>query len=159
MQIKFKKLTPEAVIPQRANPTDAGLDLVATSMEVKKRDEWHTDGSPRAEENCEASYIEYGTGLAVEIPEGYVGMLFPRSSITKKEKMLKNSVGVIDSGYRGEIKARFMVLDHGVEAYNYSVGDKIAQLLIVPIALPEPVEADELSDTSRGEGGFGSTGN
>jgi len=153
MEIKFKKLVPEAVIPQRANPTDAGLDLVATSQKTEMcKDE---DG---AEYTREVSYKEYGTGLAVEIPEGFVGLLFPRSSVTNKQMMLKNSVGVIDSGYRGEIRARFMCGDEKDKHYHYSVGDKVAQLLIVPIALPNPVEVEELSDTSRGEGGFGSTG-
>jgi len=153
MEIKFKKLVPEAVIPQRANPTDAGLDLVATSQKAEMCK--NEDGT---EHSREVSFIEYGTGLAVEIPEGFVGLLFPRSSVTNKQMMLKNSVGVIDSGYRGEIRARFMCADKEEKHYHYSVGDKVAQLLIVPIALPYPVEAEELSDTSRGEGGFGSTG-
>ncbi len=153
MEIKFKKLVPEAVIPQRANPTDAGLDLIATSQKAEMCK--NEDGT---EHSREVSFKEYGTGLAVEIPEGYVGLLFPRSSVTNKQMMLKNSVGVIDSGYRGEIRARFICADKEEQHNHYSVGDKVAQLLIVPIALPHPIEAEELSDTSRGEGGFGSTG-
>lgn len=141
MEIKFKKLAENAIVPKRANLTDAGLDLVATSK--TKKDEL---------------FIEYGTGLAAEIPEGFVGLLFPRSSVTNMNLMLKNSVGVIDSGYRGEIKARFLFCDTDSEETHYRVGDKVAQLLILPIVLPNPVEVSELSDTERGDGGFGSSG-
>jgi dUTP pyrophosphatase len=139
MEIIVKRLLPEAVMPKRANKTDAGVDLVATSKRI--------EGD---------LFIEYGTGIAVEIPKGYVGLLFPRSSVTNKQMMLKNSVGVIDSEYRGEIKARFMFRDENEE--HYSVGERVAQLLIVPIALPDFIESEVLNESDRGEGGFGSTG-
>lgn len=140
MKVKFKKLVQEAVIPSYAKPGDAGLDLVATS---KLYDE-------------EKEKLVFGTGLAVEIPDGHVGLLFPRSSIVKTLLSLANSVGVIDSGYRGEIKIMF---DPGHRPKkNYEVGDRIAQLIIMPFPCIEPVQSDELSDSSRGAGGFGSTG-
>jgi dUTP pyrophosphatase len=143
MKVKIKKVSSNAIIPSYANEGDAGLDLTATSI-LKI-----------------SNYLEYGTGLSIEIPEGYVGLIFPRSSISKTQLILANSVGVIDSGYRGEIKIRFK---HASNDYNnellhiYKVGDKVAQLIILPVPYITFVEAEELSDTSRGEGGFGSTG-
>jgi len=99
--------------------------------------------------------IEYGTGIAVEIPPGHVGLIFPRSSIFHTGLILTNSVGVIDSGYRGEIKAVFKAPGH----YDiYRIGERIGQLVIVPIPDVEYEEADELSETERGTGGYGSTG-
>lgn len=140
MKVKFKKLSPEAVVPSYAKPGDAGMDLVATSKEY----------------DSEKEKLVFGTGLAVEIPDGHVGLLFPRSSIVKTLLTLANSVGVIDSGYRGEIK---VVFDPGHRPKkNYEVGDRIAQLIIMPFPRVEPVEAFDLSDTDRGSGGFGSTG-
>lgn len=140
MKVRFKKVVPEAIIPSYAKSGDAGLDLTATS---KVWDE-------------EKQKIVMGTGLAVEIPEGYVGLIFPRSSIVKTFLTLANSVGVIDSGYRGEIKFFF---DSGHRpAKNYEIGDRIGQLVIMPYPLIAPEEAEELSDTERGIGGFGSSG-
>ena len=139
MQVKIKKLSPEAVIPTYAKVGDAGMDLVATSMKF--------DGTQ----------ITYGTGLAMEIPEGFVGLIFPRSSIRKYELILSNSVGVIDSGYRGEIQATFKK-ENGLDSLAYKIGDKIAQIMIIPYPPIEFDVVDELSDTERGEGGFGSTG-
>ncbi|CAB4143288.1 Dut dUTPase [uncultured Caudovirales phage] len=141
MQIKIKKLHNNAVIPKYAKAGDAGLDLVATEII-----------------NDEAFQITYGTGLAMEIPEGYVGLIFPRSSIRKYELSLTNCVGVIDSGYRGEIQATFRK-EGGLPSIRYEVGDKIAQIIIVPYPTIEFVETDELSQTERGAGGFGSSGN
>lgn len=141
LKVKIKKLVKEAVIPAYSKPGDAGLDLVATSIKVEDHNKY--------------GYFEYGTGLAVEIPQGYVGLIFPRSSISNTGMMLTNSVGVIDSGYRGEIKARFKYIS-GTPSYN--VGDKIAQLIIIPYPSVEFEEVEELSNTDRGEGGFGSTG-
>lgn len=140
MKVRFKKLSEKAVTPQYAKPGDAGMDMVATSM-VKGE-----------------VYYEYGTEIAVEIPEGYVGLLFPRSSISKTKQILANHVGVVDSGYRGEIKFRFKKLswDNG-EIYN--VGDKIGQLIIIPYPTIELEEVSELSETYRGDSGFGSSGN
>lgn len=140
MQLRFKKLSQDAVIPQRAREGDAGLDLVATSRTFNRR------------------YVEYGTGLAVEIPYGHVGLIFPRSSISNYDVSLANSVGVIDAGYRGEIKFRMKVWGAVDSARLYQVGDKIGQLVILPILTPTPIEADELSDSERGVGGYGSTG-
>lgn len=139
MNVKIKKLSPNAVIPVYAKQGDAGLDLVAI------REEW----------NDENTMVTYDTGLAIEIPEGHVGLLFPRSSVSKTELTLANSVGVIDSGYRGPIMFKFRYLDEGMV---YDVGDKIGQILIVPYPQITFEEVDELSSTDRGEGGFGSTG-
>jgi dUTP pyrophosphatase len=141
MKVQFKKLVPEAVKPKFGKPGDAGADLVATSMDVTSRKE-HMQ-------------VVYGTGLAVEIPEGMVGLVFPRSSIRNYEMVLTNSVGVIDSGYRGEIMATFYA---DPEQNIYQVGDRIAQLVIVPVPLIQYTEVEELSETDRGTGGHGSTG-
>lgn len=145
MRIKIKKLQKEAVIPAYANPTDAGMDLTATSVV------WGED------------YIQYGTGLAVEIPEGYVGLLFPRSSISKLDLTLANSVGVIDSGYRGEIQLRFKT--HNTDFFSskkrtkrYAVGDRVGQLIVIPHPKIVWEVEDELAESERGTGGFGSTG-
>ena len=140
MQIKIKKLHNNAVIPQYAKAGDAGMDLVATEV---------TDGYGFS--------VTYGTGLAMEIPEGYVGLVFPRSSIRKYDISLTNCVGVIDSGYRGEIQATFRK-EAGIPSKRYEVGDKIAQMIILPYPAIEFMEVEELSNTERGTGGFGSTG-
>jgi dUTP pyrophosphatase len=107
-------------------------------------------------------FIEFGTGISVEIPEGYVGLLFARSSISKTVHILANHVGVIDSGYRGEIKLRFknpVLSFRNQEIFpQYNVGDKIGQLVIIPYPQIELVEVEELSTSERMEGGFGSTG-
>jgi dUTP pyrophosphatase len=139
MKIKIKKLHPDAVIGGYAKPGDAGIDIVAVS------EQWNEDNS----------MVTYGTGLAIEIPEGYVGLLFPRSSVSKTTLNLANSVGVIDSGYRGEIMFKFRYLEEGDV---YDVGDRVGQLLILPYPQVEFEEVEELSSTERGEGGFGSTG-
>jgi len=138
MKIQFKKLNELAVTPAYSRVGDAALDLVATSQSV------------------EFQYIEYGTSIAVEIPKGYVGLLFPRSSITNKGIFLGNSVGVIDSNFRGEIKFRFYPNDVYYEIYN--VGDRIGQLIIMPYPTIELEEVKELSSTNRGEQGYGSSG-
>lgn len=130
---------PEAVLPQRARQGDAGVDLVA----IEYRRDYDLDMDI------------YSTGISVEIPEGHVGLLFPRSSVFRKDQMLANSVGVIDAGYRGEIK--FMFRPTG-GTRRYQVGERVGQLVIVPILLLDVEEVDQLSDSERGEGGFGSTG-
>ena len=137
MKVRIKKLNPNAVIPTYAKDGDAGMDVVATRIINERLDS-----------------ITYGTDIALEIPEGFVGLIFPRSSIRKTDLILSNSVGVIDSGYRGEIQATFK--RSGV--YAYAVGDRICQIMIIPHPPIEFEEADELSDTERGDGGFGSTG-
>lgn len=140
MKVKIKKLLSFVKIPEYAKEGDAGMDLRTTGISEQ------TD-----------KYIEYGTGLCIEIPEGYVGLVFPRSSISKTDLILANSVGVIDSGYRGEIKARFKITsDEDVEIYEF--GDKIAQLLIIPYPQIQFEVVEELSFTERSEGGFGSSG-
>lgn len=144
MQLKFKKLSEKAVLPVRAHKTDAGMDLTATSITTQINE-------------CGQLMLVYHTDLAVEIPEGYVGLLFPRSSVYKKSLAQTNSVGVIDAGYRGEIMAVFKTTTDVVPAV-YKEGERFAQLVIVPIPEIEIVEADELSESDRGENGYGSTG-
>ena len=140
MQVKIKKLNPNAVIPTYAKSGDAGMDLVATKIISNTTFD-----------------VTYGTDLAMEIPKGFVGLIFPRSSIRKYELILSNSVGVIDSGYRGELQATFKKTN-GLDSLAYKVGDRIAQIMIIPHPPIEFHAVDELSDTERGEGGFGSTG-
>jgi dUTP pyrophosphatase len=143
MQVRIKKLSPEAVIPTYAKVGDAGMDMVATKIINETLDS-----------------ITYGTDIAMEIPEGFVGLVFPRSSIRKTHLHLSNSVGVIDSGYRGEIQATFKKIQ-GVSnnaLNNYKVGDRIFQIMIIPHPPIEFKEVEELTNTERGEGGFGSTG-
>jgi dUTP pyrophosphatase len=143
MKVNIKKIHPNAVIPSYAKSGDAGMDLVATSIIGE------TLGS-----------ITYGLGIALEIPEGFVGLVFPRSSIRKTNLQLSNSVGVIDSGYRGELQATFNKVQgiDNVERENYKVGDRVCQIIIIPFPPIEFNEVNELSNTERGEGGFGSTG-
>lgn len=153
MKVKIKKLNPDAVVPQYAKTGDAGMDLMATSI---------ISDTP--------TQVTYGTGLAIEIPEGFVGLVFPRSSIRKTTLALSNSVGVIDSGYRGEIQATFNKLSGSEQFYDevkattglsntlYSVGDRVCQIMIIPHPEIEFEEVNELNNTERGEGGFGSTG-
>lgn len=145
--IEFKILDDRASLPVRAHPTDAGLDLAA----------------------LEAVDLRFNlrklvrTGLSVRIPSGYVGLLVPRSSLSKKGVMLTNSCGIIDADYRGELLVSLInnfsapMTDARIEA-----GERIAQLLIVPIALPEPFvytgSDEDWNNTQRGAGGFGSTG-
>lgn len=139
MDVKIKKLNENAVIPKYAHDTDAGLDLVAINKE------YDTYGN-----------VQYDTGLAMEIPEGYVGLLFPRSSVYKQNLSLCNCVGVIDSGYRGSIKFNFRLV--GKYFSNvYNVGDKTGQIIIMPYPKINFVEVEELSDSDRGKNGFGST--
>ncbi|MGN1386433.1 MAG: dUTP diphosphatase [Bacillus sp. (in: firmicutes)] len=140
MKIKFKKISPSAVVPTKAHKSDAGFDLTCTRYEV-------TDGE----------LFTYHTDIAVEIPEGHVGLLFPRSSIYKQDLFLTNAVGVCDSCYRGEIMFKFKSTEYECNHF-YEVGDRIGQLVIMPYPEVEFVEADELSDSDRGTGGYGSSG-
>jgi dUTP pyrophosphatase len=153
MKVRIKKLSELAVIPSYAKDGDAGMDVIATSI---------ISDTP--------TQITYGLGIALEIPYGFVGLVFPRSSIRKTGLQLSNSVGVIDSGYRGELQATFNKLFGGEAMYDemkvkeiqpndfYKVGDRVAQIMIIPHPPIEFEEANELSDTERGAGGFGSTG-
>lgn len=140
MVVKFKKLVEEAVTPKYSKPGDAGMDLTATGMG------WDEKGN-----------VVYHTGLAIEIPQGYVGLLFPRSSNSKKDLFMTNHVGVIDSGYRGEIMFKFR-RTVSFRADIYEIGDRIGQLIIIPYPEIQFEEVEELSNTERGSGGYGSTG-
>lgn len=140
MKIKVKKINENAVIPKYSKPGDAGLDLTAVSIVSDT-----------------TSQVIYDTGLAIEIPEEHVGLIFPRSSICNYELELSNSVGVVDSGYRGTIRFVFNKTN-GIDSLKYKVGDRIGQLLILPYPEIELVEVDELNDSERGHKGFGSTG-
>jgi len=152
VKVSIKKLSPDAVIPTYSKDGDAGMDLTAVSKEI-------TD-----------DYISYKTGLSFEIPKGYVGLLFPRSSNSKKDLLLTNSVGVIDSGYRGEVELRFKpIFNNKLENIptlsnklqnisTYNVGDRVGQIMILPYPKIQFVETDKLSESERGDGGFGSSG-
>lgn len=140
--MRIAKLQEGAKLPTRAHPGDAGLDLYA----------------------CEAAHIgpgerwSVGTGVAVEIPDGHAGLVLPRSGIARDHGIsLVNSPGLIDAGYRGELRVLLLNNDPA-ETFRVAAGDRIAQLVIAPIALAEPVEAPELAESSRGDGGFGSSG-
>ena len=153
MEVKIKKLVKNAVIPTYAKLGDAGMDLTAVSCTED------SDGN-----------IVYGTGLAFEIPEGYVGLIFPRSSNAKHDLLLSNSVGVIDSGYRGEVILKFKphwskatMYDPNIylgrkDEKDYKVGERVGQIMIIPYPHIDFVVSDELSKTERGDGGFGHTG-
>lgn len=152
MEVNFKKLHEDAVLPYYAHKGDAGLDMTATSDPIKVGIE---DGG-----SGDYWCLEYKTGVAAEIPEGYVGLLFPRSSISKKDLIMANSVGVIDSTYRGEITFRFKEIGDWIEEDGYyKKGDRIGQLIIIPYPEIEPKWNEELSNTVRGKGGYGSSGN
>lgn len=145
MKLKVKKLHKDAVLPSYSKVGDAGMDLTAV------------------ERTQTAGYTEYRTGLSFEIPEGYVGLLFPRSSISNKDLSLANAVGVLDSGYRGEVSFRFkrtnVQVGCGDRLYNdYAIGDRIGQLLVIPYPKIELEMVDELSGSERGAGSYGSSG-
>jgi dUTP pyrophosphatase len=153
MKVKIQKISPLAKIPTYAKDGDAGMDVIATSI---------ISDTP--------TQITYGLGIALEIPKGFVGLVFPRSSIRKTGLQLSNSVGVIDSGYRGELQATFNKLFGGEGMYDemkvnqmqpndyYKVGDRVAQIMIIPFPPIEFEQVTQLSETERGDGGFGSTG-
>ena len=137
MKVRFKKINKNAIAPFQKHATDAGWDLSVLEYSIK------------------GDTVSYDSGLAVEIPVGYVGLLFPRSSIANTALFMSNSVGVIDSDYRGTIKAKFNLLDNDGDIYDY--GDRFCQLIIMPFPQIEWELSDELSDTERGVGGYGST--
>ena len=171
LRVKIKRLHKDAVIPQYSKEGDAGLDLTAV-------DKYYDVNG------C----VVYKTGIAVEIPEGYVGLIYPRSSVSRVDLFVVNSVGVIDSGFRGEVTVKFKpipffevdddtefdkdkfkdvthtilpnhkVEEVYVEAYEYHIGERIAQLIIMPYPKVQFEEVEELTQTERGDGGFGSTG-
>lgn len=144
MKIRFKRLDSTAAAPRRGTDGAAGYDLTANKVTIDVVDK---------------STVIYTchSGLAVEIPKGHVGLLFPRSSVFKTKMQMSNGVGVIDSDYRGEVKAKFyLVGSDGGDAYE--AGERFAQLVVIPIPSVEYEEADELTSTERGAGGYGSTG-
>ena len=149
MQIKIKKLHPQAIVPAYAKPGDAGMDLHCTKADYN------------------GALVTYHTGIALEIPEGHVGLLFPRSSVYKTGQQLTNSVGVIDSGYRGEIMLKYTRGKHLTDSRplhtqmgfkDYEIGKRVGQIIILPYPQIEFVQVEELSSTQRGTGGYGSTG-
>lgn len=131
-------LDPGAILPERAHPNDAGLDLFATERTLIRANDYET--------------IE--TGVHIQIPEGFVGLLTSKSGLMANHGI--TSRGTIDSGYTGSIKA--VLFNHSGCNYIVEKGQKITQLVIVPIITPEPMEVDSLEDTERGSNGFGSTG-
>ena len=141
LKVKIKKLDPRAVTPFFSKPGDACMDLTAISETMVEEGGY--------------GYVEYGTGLAFEVPENYVMLIYPRSSVSNQGLILSNSVGVVDSGYRGEVKFRFKWVK-GTNKYN--VGDRVGQFMIIPRPIMELEEVEELSETRRGSGGFGSSG-
>lgn len=145
MELKFKRLSEDAILPIRANKNDAGLDLTATRITQEINE-------------CGQLILVYHTDLAVEIPEGFVGLLFPRSSVANKSLLMTNCVGVIDAGYRGEIMSKMRSTTDVVPAI-YKPGERFAQLLIMPLADATVVETTELSESERGSNGFGSSNN
>lgn len=163
MNVKIKKLHPNAVLPTYAHDGDAAMDVTAISVEL-------TD-----------QYIEYDTGLSFELPKDYVMLIFPRSSNSKKDLLMCNSVGVLDAIYRGSLKLRFKrayrienlgthktqessVFEHNYQPKDilvaneiYKPGERIGQIMILPRPKINFIEVDELTATERGDGGFGST--
>lgn len=147
LKVRFKKLAEDAVIPSYSKEGDAGMDLTAVRTELADY----------------GNQLKAYTGIAVEIPKGYVGLLFPRSSVVKTNNRLGNCVGVIDSGYRGEITFVFDNIkcpSRKLSNYNenYKFGDRVGQLVILPFPKVELEEVKELSESERGTGGYGHTG-
>ncbi len=142
MKMRFARLSQQAVLPTRAHEGDAGLDLYAAEpAHIGPGERWSVR-----------------TGVAVEIPGGHAGLVLPRSGLARKHGIsLVNSPGLIDTGYRGEITVLLLNTDPA-EVYRVQPGDRIAQLVIVAIATAEPVEAETLGESARGDGGFGSSG-
>jgi len=148
ISLPFKKIHDHATLPYYATDGSAGMDSYTVSGPI-----------------IDDMFIKYELGFAVQIPKGYVGLLFPRSSVSKKDLILANSVGVIDSDYRGEVQARFKTIylnntTRKIMTDNsdiYKKGDAVCQLFVIPVPELTPKWVDELSDTERGDGGFGST--
>lgn len=164
IDVKIHKVHPDAVIPTYSHPGDAGMDVTAVAINV-------TD-----------NYIEYDTGLQFQLPPGYVMLIFPRSSNSKKDLLLANSVGVLDSGYTGNLKLRYKRnyriehlgtnktleksgFEHNVSPIDiliadkyYNIGDRVGQIMIIPYPEINFTETEVFEDTERGSGGFGSTG-
>lgn len=143
MQLKIKKLRPEAVLPKRATPESAGLDLCACLEQDLTIEPFQL--------------VRVPTGLAIALEPGTVGLVYARSGLASKFGVtLSNCVGVVDSDYRGELQVA--MTNHSKTPYTIRPGDRIAQLVVSPVFLPEVEEVPELDETERGAGGFGSTG-
>lgn len=141
-ELQFIRLSERATLPTRAHDSDAGLDLFAA------------EGARLGP----GQRVSVGTGLAVAIPEGLAGLVLPRSGLALKNGIsLVNSPGLIDPGYRGEVRVLLLNTDRTSE-FRIAAGDRVAQLILVPIALATPLESDSLDDTTRGASGFGSSG-
>jgi dUTP pyrophosphatase len=142
MELPVQKLNDAAVVPTRAHPGDAGLDLYSTEeAHIGPGERWGV-----------------GTGIAVEIPEGHAGLVLPRSGLAREHGItVVNSPGLIDAGYRGEIRVLLLNTDPA-ETVRIEAGARIAQLVVTPIVVAEPVEVADLSESARGAGGFGSSG-
>ncbi len=152
LPVKFKKLDPKAVAPYYSREGDAGLDFTALTV------------------TNEDNLMVCTTGIAVEIPPGHVGLLFPRSGVSNKDLSLANSIGVVDSNYRGDVTFKFRVTPYTFEEDGvlnvarfrepnfYKVGERIGQMIIIPYPEVQLTEVDELSDSDRGANGFGSSG-
>ena len=141
MKIPFLRLDPELSAPVAAHEDDAGIDLQARIDATLGAGEW----------------AMVPTGIAVAIPVGYAGLVAPRSGLAARHGIsVVNGPGVVDAGYRGEVNV--ILINHGTEPVNLARGDRIAQLVVVPVAQADMVEVDELPDSERGTGGFGSTG-
>jgi dUTP pyrophosphatase len=139
INIKFKKVNKDAKIPLQAHLGDAGMDLISTENYILPSNANHA----------------FSTGICMEIPFGYAGFVMERSGLALKEKIMVMG-GVIDSGYRGEIKV--ILYNAGKKSYEFKAGDKLAQIVIQKVEQPEIVEVSELSDASRMDKGFGSSG-
>lgn len=142
MKLEVTKLADKALVPTRAHEGDAGLDLYANeAAHIGPGERWSV-----------------GTGIAVEIPVGHAGLVLPRSGLAREHGVgLVNSPGLIDAGYRGEVRVLLLNTDPA-ETFRVEAGDRIAQLVLTPITIADPVEVSELSESARGESGFGSSG-
>lgn len=141
--VNFIKTNPNAVVPTKAHSNDAGFDLTANTVAYDQLNKT----------------MNYGVGIKANIPPGHVGLLFPRSSIYKKDLRLANAVGVVDSGFLGEIIIKFdIITKESVAPRIYEINERIAQLIIIPIPSIKFEETDVFKNTGRGTGMFGSTG-
>jgi dUTP pyrophosphatase len=141
IEVAVRRLRPDAVLPSYAHPGDAGLDL--TAVEAVTLEPGERTAVP--------------TGLAVAIPVGWVGLVHPRSGLARRHGLtVANAPGTIDAGYRGEVQV--LLINLGAETVHLAAGERVAQLLLQPVGQAQVVEVDDLGETARGVGGFGSTG-
>ena len=155
MNVNFKKENPKSIMPRKAHSSDGGYDLVSVAVKLEELDTM---------KNKDLLYVEYDTGISVEIPTGFVGKVYARSSISNTGWSLANGVGIIDSGYRGTIKLRFVPNNSTTPKSRivdlpYGLNQKIGQLMIEPSININFIQSERLTETVRSERGFGSTGN